>query len=90
MKVQKVNTYHQCMTGEVRKKVIKWTRDFQKGKYAKAVEGKDYSIKVNQSIANPKTCDAYIICICGNSLCSDKMERELFLTGINTLRSVAI
>ena len=78
MKVQNVKTYHQCMTGEVRKKVIKCTRDFQKGKYTKAVEGKDYSIKVNQSIANPKTCDASIICICGNSYVVTKWRENYF------------
>jgi hypothetical protein len=60
------------VTGTIRKKILKWTHDFQKGKYAKVIEGKHYSIKVKQSTINPTTCDASIVCICGNSYVASK------------------
>ena len=62
------------VTSEIRKKVIKWSRDYDNGEseFAHIVEGSDFSIKVSRSTTNPSICEAVITCSCGRSIAVTK------------------
>lgn len=49
------------------KKIIKCSRDYNKGQFATLEEGKDYSIEVSKSTVDHKKCVASITCKCGKA-----------------------
>lgn len=53
------------VTQDVRQKILKWSRDFNKGQFSTIEEGRDYSIQVSKSATDHKKCVASIICRCG-------------------------
>ena len=56
------------VTAEVRKKVLKWTHDYDNRTFDTVEEGRDYIIRVTRSSIHPTTCDASITCgKCGKS-----------------------
>ena len=63
------------VTAEVRKKVLKWTHNYDNGTFDTVEEGRDYIIRVTRSSIHPTTCDASITCgKCGNSYIVTKKQ----------------
>lgn len=59
-----------AVTDEIRKKILKWTRDYKKGEdssVAGMTEGVDFFIDVKVSEIDTAKCDASIHCRCGKS-----------------------
>ena len=57
----------QTVTNDIRCKVQKWVKDYNKGELDTMIEGDDYSIAVSEPKTNTSICEASILCKCGKS-----------------------
>uniref|UniRef100_A0A1X7TPR2 Uncharacterized protein n=1 Tax=Amphimedon queenslandica TaxID=400682 RepID=A0A1X7TPR2_AMPQE len=57
----------QTVTNDIRCKVQKWVKDYNKGELNTMTEGDDYSIAVSEPKSNSSICETSISCKCGKS-----------------------
>lgn len=61
------NETKETILNDIRCKVLKWKKSYNKGELADMKEGDDFIIVVNESMSNPSTYDSSIQCKCGKS-----------------------